>query len=140
MFGSALFELMAASPVPVDSSFYVQLLSSGRDPLRALALTAAARDLAVCGVVRCEVTRGLRDRRVWKRFQAFWDVMLAVPADEWIWTRVEETIWQLDRRGRMLPLPDVIIGCCARRIGAAVLTTDAHFRLIPGLDVIARPE
>jgi predicted nucleic acid-binding protein len=131
---------MAASPVLVDSSFYIQLLRQGQDPLRALALTAAARDLAVCGVVRCEVGRGLRERRVLKRFQAFWDVMIWVPTDERIWYSIEETLWHLDRKGLALPLPDVMIGCCARQIGAAVLTTDAHFSLIPGVEVIARPD
>jgi hypothetical protein len=131
---------MAASPVLVDSSFYVQLLRQGRDPLHALALTAAARDLAVCGVVRCEVARGLRGRRVLKRFQAFWDVMIWIHADERIWYSVEETLWQLDRKGLTLPLPDVVIGCCARQIGAAVLTADPHFSLIPGVEVIARPD
>jgi predicted nucleic acid-binding protein len=131
---------MAASPVLVDSSFYIQRLRRGQDPLRALALTAAARDLAVCGVVRCEVARGLRERRVLKRFQAFWDVMICVPTDERIWNSVEETLWQLDRKGLTLPLPDVMIGCCARQIGAAVLTTDAHFSLIPGVEVMTRPD
>ena len=130
---------MAISPVLVDSSFYIQLLRSGQDPLRALALTAASRDLAVCGVVRCEVGRGLRDRRVLKRFQAFWDVMICVPTDDSIWNSVEETLWQLDRKGLTLPLPDVIVGCCARKIGATVLTTDAHFGLIPDIEVIDRP-
>jgi predicted nucleic acid-binding protein len=113
------------------------MLRRGHDPLRALALTAAARDLAVCGVVRCEVGRGLRDRRVLKRFQDFWDVMICVPTDEWIWNSVEETLWRLDRQGLTLPLPDVIIGCCARRMGAVVLTTDEHFSLIPGVEAIA---
>lgn len=131
---------MAASPVLVDSSFYIHMLRQGRDPLRALALTAAARDLAVCGVVRCEVGRGLRELQVLKRFQAFWDVMICVPTDERIWKNVAETLWQLDRKGLTLPLPDVVIGCCARQIGAVVLTTDAHFSLIPGVGVIARPE
>ena len=130
---------MDASPVLVDSSFYIQQLRNGQDPLRALALTAASRDLAVCGVVRCEVGRGLRERRVLKRFQKFWDVMIFVPTDQAIWNSVEETLWQLDRKGLTLPLPDVIVGCCARKIGATVLAADAHFGLIPGVEVIERP-
>jgi predicted nucleic acid-binding protein len=75
-----------------------------------------------------------------KRFQAFWDVMIWVPTDERIWYSIEETLWHLDRKGLALPLPDVMIGCCARQIGAAVLTIDAHFSLIPGVEVIARPD
>ncbi len=127
---------MAASPVLVDSSYYIYMLRTGQDPLRALALTAAARDLAVCGVVRCEVGRGLRERRVLKHFQDFWNVMIYVPTSEAIWSSVEETLWQLDRKGLTLPLPDVIIACCARKICATVLAADAHFDLIPGIAVI----
>jgi predicted nucleic acid-binding protein len=131
---------MAASPVLVDSSYYLCMLRSGQDPLRALAYTAASRDLAVCGVICCEVGRGLRERRVLKRFRNFWDVMIYIPTDEWVWKLAEETLWLLDRKGLTLPLPDVIVGCCARRIGATVLTVDAHFSLIPGVEVIGRPD
>jgi predicted nucleic acid-binding protein len=66
--------------------------------------------------------------------------MVYVPTDERLWNSVAETLWQLDRKGLMLPLPDVVVGCCARRIGAVVLTTDAHFSCIPGVQVISRPE
>jgi len=116
------------------------MLRSGQDPLRALALTAASRDLAVCGVVRCEVARGLRERRVLQRFQDFWDVMIWVPTNDSVWKGVEEILWHLDRKGLMLPLPDVIVACCACKIGATVLTTDAHFALIPDIEVIDRPD
>lgn len=131
---------MDGSPVLVDSSYYIGQMRRGQDPLRALTLTAVARDLAVCGVVRCEVGRGIRHRRVLERFHAFWNVMIQVPTDNRLWHRVEATLWQLDRRGLVLPLPDVVIGCCAQSIGAVVLTTDSHFNHIPGIRVMSRVE
>lgn len=124
---------MAVSPVLADSSFYIGLLREGRDPLVALALAAETRDLAVCGVVRCEVGRGIRQPQVVKRFHAFWNVMLNVPTDNRLWEEVERICWQLDRRGCVLPLSDVVIGCCALRIGGVVLAFDDHFSEIPGL-------
>ena len=51
---------MAASAVLADSSFYIRLLRQKQDPLRTLALAAATTDLAICGIVRCEVARALR--------------------------------------------------------------------------------
>jgi len=42
----------------------------------------------------------------------------------------------LDRQGIVLPAPDLIIAACALQADAAVLTADAHFRMIPGLDVL----
>jgi predicted nucleic acid-binding protein len=129
---------MAASPVLADSSFYIRLLRERQDPLRSLALAAAARDLVVCGVVRCEVGRALRQPGTLKRFQAFWDVMVNVPTDHRLWEEVERMLWNLDRRGCILPLTDVVIGCCAMRVDAVVLTYDHHFDEIPGVRAVSR--
>jgi predicted nucleic acid-binding protein len=126
---------MAVSPVLADSCYYIGMMRQGKDPLRALALAAASRDLAVCGVVRAEVGRALIPRRVRDQFSAAWDVMLNVPTDNRLWNEVERTAWDLDRKGRMIPLTDIIIACCALRIGAVVLTFDKHFYEVPGLRV-----
>jgi predicted nucleic acid-binding protein len=126
------------NPFLVDSSFYIHLARQGRDPFQALALVAAESDLAVCGVVRAEVGRRIRLAKVRQRFRAFWDAMLNVPTDNRLWAAVEQLAWELDRRGTVLPLADLVIACCARRIGATVLTRDQHFRLIPGLRVLER--
>ena len=129
---------MAASPVLADSSFYIRLLRERQDPLRALALAAATRDLAVCGVVRCEVGRALRQPDTLKRFHACWDVMMNIPTDNRLWEAVEYTLWTLDRQGSILPLTDVVIACCAMRINAVVLTFDNDFARIPGVRAVSR--
>lgn len=129
---------MAASPVLADSSFYIRLMREGQDPLRALALAAAARDLVVCGVVRCEVGRALRPVERLQRFQRFWNVMINVPTDDRLWEAVEATAWKLDRSGIILPLTDLVIACCAQRIGAVVLTFDQHFSQIPGVRAVSQ--
>jgi len=124
---------MPASPVLADSSFYIRLLRARQDPLRALTVAAESGDVAVCGVVRCEVGRALRQPALRQRFHAFWDVMINIPTDNRLWTEVEETLWNLDRSGVVLPLTDVIIACCAMRVGAIILTYDHHFDRIPGV-------
>ena len=124
---------MAASPVLADSSYYIRMLRQGRDPLKALALAAATRDLVVCGIVRCEVGRALRPLKARQHFRAFWDVMINVPTDSRLWEDAEQTLWELDRHGIVLPLTDVVIGCSAKRVGAVVLTHDHHFYEIPGV-------
>src|ERR1051326_6819711 len=124
---------MAASPVLADSSFYIGLLRQGQDPLQALAVAAATRDLAICGVVRCEVGRALLPAKVRQKFRAFWDVMVNVPTDNRLWEQAEQLLWSLDRAGKMIPLTDALIACCALRIGAVVLTHDHQFSFIPDL-------
>jgi len=114
------------------------MLRQGQDPLRALALAAATRDLAICGVVRCEVGRAVRPPKVRQQFRAFWDAMVNVPTDNRLWEEAEQILWDLDRDGKMIPLTDAVIGCCARRVGAVVLTHDQHFSFIPGLRTTER--
>jgi len=127
---------MAASPVLVDSSYYIGLMRQGIDPLASLALATMERDLAICGVVRCEVGRGLRQVSVLEKFQSFWDCLINVPADEKLWQETLAMARQLDRAGTVLPLTDIFIACSARRLGAAVLTLDTHFHRIPGVRVL----
>ena len=127
---------MVANPVLVDSSYYLGLARDGQDPLGALAVLGAQRDVATCGVVRCEVARGIRDEAILGRFRRAWDVMMYVPTDNRLWQDVEQTLWRLDRQGVCLPLADVVIACCARRIQAVVLTFDKHFEAIPGIRAV----
>lgn len=127
---------MAVNPVLVDSSYYIGLSREGRDPLRELAVVAAQRDVAVCGVIRCEVAHGIRMPAVLAKFRRAWDVMLYVPTDFRLWREAEQTLWELDREGTTLPLQDVVIACCARRINAVVLTFDKHFQSIPGIRAV----
>jgi len=113
-------------------------MRQGRDPMRELQSIALVRDLATCGIVRCEVARGLRETGLVKKFQARWDVMLYVPTDNALWADVELTAWKLSRTGHNIPLTDIVIACCARRIGAVVLTYDKHFSVIPGIQTADR--
>jgi predicted nucleic acid-binding protein len=59
--------------------------------------------------------------------------MINVPTDNRLWQTAEQTLWELDRQGIVLPLTDVVIASCARRVGATVLTYDHHFSQIPGI-------
>lgn len=124
---------MPGSPVLVDSSWYIRHFREDRDPLQELIPITLMRDVATCGIVRCEVGRGIKDPALLRKFDARWDVMMFVPVDNKLWADAEMMLWQLDRRGLTLPLADVVIACCAKRIGAVVLTHDEHFELIPGI-------
>jgi predicted nucleic acid-binding protein len=129
---------MLASPLLIDSCFYLSSLRQGRDPFRELSVAAHTRDLVICGVIRCEVGRGLKTPKLREKFAAVWDVMINVPTDNRIWQDAEKLAWDLDRSGITLPLTDIVIGCCAKRIGAVVLTFDRHFHEIPELTVTDR--
>ena len=120
----------------VDSSVLIGLLRQGRDPAQELASRARQMDLATCGMVRLEVLRGVVRPSARKAMEGFLDVMCNVPSDNRLWEEAAQLAWELDRKGRVLPSQDIFIAACARRIGAAVLSHDAHFSEIPDLTVL----
>lgn len=126
-------------PCLVDSNVYIGLLRRGLDPSLALMDWIGDGDLAICGMVRLEVERGLRVERIRRRLSSFFDVLLNIPTTNRIWEEAAAQAWSLDRRGLVLPAQDILIAMCAKEIGAAVLSDDRHFDLLPGLRVL-RPE
>jgi predicted nucleic acid-binding protein len=118
----------------IDSTFYIDALRCRRDVRFLLRRWLIAGQLWTCGVIRAEVVRGVRSPRIKADLDDLFDVMTEVPTDAGLWRATADLAWKLDRRGSVLPLSDLIIAACALEVGVPVVTLDAHFRLVPGLE------
>lgn len=121
-------------PILADSSWYIQTARSGKDPFFLLGQHARHRDIAICGMIIVEISRGLRHKKVLEKYQQKWRTMRPIESTQEVWTRTAELAWQLDREGRVLPLQNIHIAACALSINAVVLTYDTHFQEIHGVD------
>ncbi len=119
--------------VLVDTSVYIRLLRARLDPVAELVQRFDSTEIVGCDLVRCEVLRGMIRTEERADLAAFFDVLVHAPMDRRAWRATEELAWKLDRAGNVLPLPDLIIAVCALHAGAALLTNDKHFSLIPQL-------
>lgn len=127
-----------ASLVLPDSSYFITRAREGIDPFQELRAHANEWEFATCGIVLMEVCRGRREPSVYQRFRERFAVMIFIPASSSTWERATQLAWSLDRQGIVIPATDLLIATCALQVGAAVLTYDAHFRQISGLEVINR--
>lgn len=128
---------MPAAVLP-DSNFYISRARAGVDPFIELHAQADDWEFATCGMVLVEVCRGRRDPSVRRRFQEQFSIMLFIATGNSVWEEAARLAWTLDRQGVVLPAPDLLIAACALQANAAVLTTDLHFKQIPGLRVLTR--
>ncbi len=130
-----------ASDVLIDSNVYIDLLRAKKDVLASLYEWAEPRDrnLAICGMIRVEVLRGMKSLKAYQSISMMMDVMINVPSDNRLWSEATELAWNMDRKGIVIPGPDLIIAASALRLGATVMTSDAHFSKVDGLRVIAPP-
>ncbi len=120
----------------IDSCIFIEHLRAGRDPAQVFAPYAQTHDLATCGVVRCEVLRGMRTPKAQAALAAYFSCLLYIPTHNHIWEAAEKLLWETDRRGFQIPLTDAVIAVSAMKAGGAVLTKDKHFQAIPGLHVL----
>ncbi len=122
--------------VLIDSNIFISVLNSHKDPILEITPRVELHNVVCCGVVKAEVLRGIKGLKARDQFESFFSLTQMVPTNASLWDEVWQLAWKLDRQGKVLPLQDIVIACCANRAGAAVMTTDRHFDLIDGLTVI----
>ena len=127
-----------AANVLVDSSFFIDRLRAEKDPFEEFAAYADDDDFLTCGVVVAEVLRGVKIKKAHRRLEALFGCMIYVPTVNRVWERVAKLAWELDRTGKGMQIPDLIIAACALETDAAVLALDSDFDRVPGLRVISR--
>ena len=122
-----------AANVLVDSSYYIDRLRAGLDPLDELTERADEFDFYTCGVVLTEVLRGMKHKSAHQRMANYLGAMLYVPTLNHVWERVHRLAWELDRAGGFMHVPDLVIAVCALEADAIVLTLDSDFSRVPKL-------
>lgn len=120
----------------VDSAAYIDLMRAGEDPRQVLAPLLRAGRLYNCGIVRAEVLRGIRIEKHYLQMEQFFDIVPEIPADARLWRSVSRLGWELGRKGKWPPVTDLTIAAAALRIRATIVSPDAHFQDMPGLEVI----
>jgi predicted nucleic acid-binding protein len=126
--------------VLIDSTIYLDWERSGQGLVGSLLYFTECHEVAVCGVVCCEVGSGIRDAALRKNLKAVWWTLIYLPTDNLLWEESEDLLWNLERKGRRIPLPDAVIASCAMRAGATIYTHDGHFDLIAGVRVAHRAQ
>jgi predicted nucleic acid-binding protein len=121
----------------VDSSFFITRLGDRADPLAELERLRLDYDFAINGIIWAEVLRGRSDPHVRDRFDATFSTLLFLNLTPGAQRSAARLAWELDRRGDVIPLPDILIGATALEHDAAVLTFDRHYQKIPGLVAVS---
>ena len=126
---------MSTDAVIVDSCIWIGIMRQGRDPRQELMPLLRVGHLYNCGVIRAEVLRGMKVESRRRDLEAFFDIIPEVPTDAKIWRLVSNMGWTLARMGKTPPVTDLTIAACTMRARATLITADAHFDDIPGLNL-----
>ncbi|MCG3150191.1 MAG: tRNA(fMet)-specific endonuclease VapC [Verrucomicrobiae bacterium] len=123
--------------IVVDSSNFISWMRASRNPITLLAVPAQAGELVSCGIIRSEVLRGVVKPNVKEQLTEFFQIVPEVALTPALLHEAAEMAWRLDRQGNILPITDLLIGACAQKAKATLISEDPHFQRIPGLKVRA---
>ena len=124
---------MSEPLVLVDSSVWIRHLTRhAADASRHIDELLNAHRVATNAVIRLELLTGARDEAQYADLEDALHGLHDLPLSDAVWRRAERLRFTLRSRGRVIPVPDVLIACCALVHDCAILHADRHF------DAIAR--
>ncbi|MFB6272532.1 MAG: PIN domain-containing protein [Salinibacter sp.] len=120
--------------VLVDTSVWIEYFNRPTSAEQAELMRLLDGDAAsLAGVVLAELLQGAKSERERDLLRETLDAFPLLPASRATWERVGELAFGLRRRGRTLPLSDLLIASPAIEHEHPVYTLDPHFDEIPDL-------
>lgn len=120
---------MREAIVLVDSSAWIGYFLNHRVAQDVGRLLRAHR-VAINAIIRVELLTGAKDEAHYAALDETLDGLHQLELTPAVWRRAERVRFDLRRAGHLVPLPDVIIACCALAYDCPVLHLDRHFEQI----------
>jgi len=119
---------MSERLILVDSSAWIRYLSD-RDSAHTRSITHLLADhrVAINSVIRVELLAGAKDEKQYARLEDVLEGLHALELVDAVWRRAERLRFELGRKGPLVPVPDLVIACCAVIYDCGLLHTDRHF-------------
>lgn len=113
----------------IDTSSWVHALrKSGSEAIRLrVQELLESGEAAWCPVVRLELWNGVGSDRDRKALRALEAVLPELPMSRTVWEYAYDLADRCRRHGRTAPMPDLLIGACARVHGVDLEHDDRHY-------------
>ena len=124
---------MSSRLVLADSSAWVGYLGRQRSTSsEGIGELLHSHRVAVNDVVRMEVLTGALNEAQYAELADTFQGLHVLPLTDAVWRRAERLRFELRQKGHLIPIPDVLMACCALLYDCELLHADRHF------DAIAR--
>ncbi len=120
----------------VDTSVWIDFFNHPQSPLTLFVQTLLRnRRVILVGMVLAEILQGIKNPKEASIVQQSLEKLPFLEMTREDWKKAGNLSATLRRKGLTIPLSDLIIGALAVKEGLEILTTDPHFKKIPGLKI-----
>jgi predicted nucleic acid-binding protein len=120
----------------VDTSVWIDFFNHPQAPLTLYVKTLLRnRQVILVGMVLAEILQGIKNPKEASTVQQSLEKLPFLEMTREDWKKAGDLSATLRRKGLTIPLSDLIIGALAVKESLEILTTDPHFKKIPGLKI-----
>jgi len=119
--------------IMIDSTQWISWIRKKIDPRPMLNPWLVRNSCFTCGIINLEVLRGIIQENQKNKFSNFFKLLYFIDIDKSMWDKASETAWELDRKGHILPLTDILIAQCCMNNNIWLVSQDKHFKFFKKL-------
>jgi len=119
----------------VDTSLWIPALRRKGDSAKRarVAKLLEQGEAAWCPMIRLELWQGIGDERELETLRQYEQVIPEVAITQEVWESACEISHHLHKKGKIVPIPDILVFACARHHGVEIEHDDAHFDMLAQL-------
>lgn len=117
-----------------DTSVWIEFFKSESKIGDKLETLISKNSVYTCGIVVLELTQGVNSEKEKNKIMNMFSALEFIEMTKQLWMKAGELSAALRKKGKIIPLSDILIAVIAIQYNLEIFTIDKHFKEIPGID------
>ncbi len=122
-----------SNKIIVDTSIWIEYFKNNPTYVPFIEENLNLENIYMVGPIISELLHGVKNEKEYLMLSGSISAILYVDCIFEDWIKAGYILFNLKKKGSIIPLTDALISAIAIRVGAPVLTMDRHFKNIPGI-------
>jgi hypothetical protein len=121
--------------VLIDTAVWVDFFRGRGEIVKLVKNLVISNQAMLCGVVISEVIQGIKNEKEREIVKEAFRGIPYIKVDRACWEEAGDIALKLRKRGKVVPLTDILMATLTIHYGLQILTFDKHFELIPDVSL-----
>jgi len=125
-----------SNKIIVDTSIWIEYFKNNSDYVPFVEENLNLENIYIIGPIISELLHGVKNEKEYLMLSKSISAILYLDCIFEDWIKTGSILFNLKKRGKIIPLTDALIAAVAIRVNAAILTLDQHFKDIPEIKLL----
>jgi len=120
----------------IDTSIWIEYFKNNPAYVSFIEENINLENIYITGPIISELLHGVKNEKEYLMLSRSINAIPYLDCTFEDWIKTGSILFNLRKKGKVIPLTDALISAVAVRVNAAILTLDQHFKDIPGLKLL----